>query len=325
MLPILAAVLAFITIGGLGWVFVGGDDSSAQAVKRAQNLGEPKKSAAIARKAAAANTPEARRKQILVQLQDADRRERKARTTLASRLKQAGLSLSVTTFYIISAVVGLATGLGALIFGLPILVVVGIALIFGLGLPRWVVGFLGKSRMKKFSLEFPNAVDVIVRGIKSGLPVHECFKIIARESPAPLGPEFQTLVEGLGVGLTLEQALEKMYGRMPTSELRFFTIVIAIQQKTGGNLAEALGNLSAVLRARRMMGEKIKALSSEALASAGIIASLPPAVMTMVMFTTPGYMMPLFTDFRGNFLLLIAAVLMSTGIFVMKRMISFKF
>lgn len=325
MLPILAAVLAFITIGGLGWVFVGGDDSSAQAVKRAQSLGEPKKSAALARKAAAANTPEARRKQILVQLQDADRRERKARTTLASRLKQAGLSLSVTTFYIISAVVGLVTGLGALIVGLPILVVLGIALIVGLGLPRWVVGFLGKSRMKKFSLEFPNAVDVIVRGIKSGLPVHECFKIIARESPAPLGPEFQKLVEGLGVGLTLEQALEKMYGRMPTSELRFFTIVIAIQQKTGGNLAEALGNLSAVLRARRMMGEKIKALSSEALASAGIIASLPPAVMTMVMFTTPGYMMPLFTDFRGNFLLLIAAVLMSTGIFVMKRMISFKF
>ena len=325
MLPILAAVLAFITIGGLGWVFVGGDDSSAQAVKRAQSMGESKKNPALARKAAAANTPEARRKQILVQLQDADRRERKARTTLASRLKQAGLSLSVTTFYIISAVVGLATGLGALIFGLPILVVVGIALIFGLGLPRWIVGFLGKSRMKKFSLEFPNAVDVIVRGIKSGLPVHECFKIIARESPAPLGPEFQTLVEGLGVGLTLEQALEKMYGRMPTSELRFFTIVIAIQQKTGGNLAEALGNLSAVLRARRMMGEKIKALSSEALASAGIIASLPPAVMTRVMFTTPGYMMPLFNDFRGNFLLLIAAVLMSTGIFVMKRMISFKF
>lgn len=325
MLPILAAVLAFITIGGLGWVFVGGDDSSAQAVKRAQSMGEGKKNPALARKAAAANTPEARRKQILLQLQDADRRERKARTTLASRLKQAGLSLSVTTFYIISAVVGLVTGLGALIFGLPILVGIGIALIFGLGLPRWIVGFLGKSRMKKFSLEFPNAVDVIVRGIKSGLPVHECFKIIARESPAPLGPEFQTLVEGLGVGLTLEQALEKMYGRMPTSELRFFTIVIAIQQKTGGNLAEALGNLSAVLRARRMMGEKIKALSSEALASAGIIASLPPAVMTMVMFTTPSYMMPLFTDFRGNFMLLMAALLMATGIFVMKRMISFKF
>ncbi len=325
MLPILAAVLAFITIGGLGWVFVGGDDSSAQAVKRAQNLGEAKKNPAIARKAAAANTPDARRKQILIQLQEADRRERKARTTLAARLKQAGLSLKVRTFYIISAVVGVVATLVALVLGLHILVVLGVALIFGLGLPRWVVGFLAKGRMKKFSLEFPNAVDVIVRGIKSGLPVHECFKIIGRESPAPLGPEFQKLVEGLGVGLTLEQALDKMYERMPTPELRFFTIVIAIQQKTGGNLAEALGNLSTVLRARRMMGEKIKALSSEALASAGIIASLPPVVMGMVLLTSPAYMMPLFNDFRGNFMLLVAVALMATGVFVMKRMISFKF
>jgi tight adherence protein B len=325
MLPILAAVLAFITIGGLGWVLVGGDDSSAQAVKRAQGLSDAKKNPAMARKAAATNTPEARRKQILVQLQDADRRERKARTTLAARLKQAGLNLTVRTFYIISAVVGVAAAVVAMVLGLHILLALGVALIFGLGLPRWVVGFLAKRRMKKFSLEFPNAVDVIVRGIKSGLPVHECFKIIARESPAPLGPEFQMLVEGLGVGMTLEQALERMYGRMPTPELRFFTIVIAIQQKTGGNLAEALGNLSAVLRARRMMGEKIKALSSEAMASAGIIASLPPVVMTMVMITAPSYMMPLFTDFRGNFMLLVAALLMATGVFVMKRMISFKF
>ena len=320
MLPILAAILAFVTIGGLGWALVGGDDSSTQALKRAQGLNQR---SPTARKAAQtqSNTPEARRKQILDQLKEADRKERKARMTMAAKLKQAGLSLNIRTFWIISA----SAGAVALVLGLHILVVLGVALIFGLGLPRWVVGFLAKGRMKKFSLEFPNAVDVIVRGIKSGLPVHECFKIIGRESPSPLGPEFQKLVEGLGVGLTLEQALDKMYERMPTPELRFFTIVIAIQQKTGGNLAEALGNLSTVLRARRMMGEKIKALSSEALASAGIIASLPPAVMTMVMFTTPSYMMPLFTDFRGNFMLLVAVALMATGVFVMKRMISFKF
>ncbi|WP_313012951.1 type II secretion system F family protein [Brevundimonas sp.] len=325
MLPILAAVLAFITIGGLGWVFVGGEDSSSQAVKRAQAIGDGKKNPAIARKAAAANTPEARRKQILVQLQEADRRDRKARTTLDARLKQAGLRMGARAFYIVSVVVGVIALLVALVLGLPILVVIGVGLIFGLGVPRWVIGFLAKRRTKKFSLEFPNAVDIIVRGIKSGLPVHECFKIIGRESPLPLGPEFQTLVEGLGVGMTLEQALDRMYQRMPTPELRFFTIVIAIQQKTGGNLAEALSNLSSVLRARRMMGEKIKALSSEALASAGIIASLPPAVMLMVMLTTPAYMMPLFNDIRGNFMLLMAAVLMATGVFVMKRMISFKF
>lgn len=325
MLPILAAVLAFITIGGLGWVLVGGDDSSGQALKRAKTLGEAKRDAAVARKAAvAAATPEARRKQILLQLQEAERRERKARANLTAKLKQAGLSLSLRTFYIGSAVIGLVAGFGALVGGLHPLLALGAGVIAGLGLPRWVVGFLAKRRMKKFSLEFPNAVDVIVRGIKSGLPVHECFKIIARESPVPLGPAFKKLVEALGVGMTLEQALEKMFEQMPTPELRFFTIVIAIQQKTGGNLAEALGNLSAVLRARRMMQEKVKALSSEALASAGIIASLPPAVMIMVMMVSPSYMMPLFTDIRGNFLLLIAAALMGTGVFVMKRMISFK-
>jgi tight adherence protein B len=161
--------------------------------------------------------------------------------------------------------------------------------------------------------------------LKSGLPVHDCFKIIARESPAPLGPEFQKLVEGMGVGLTLPQALEKMYERMPTPELKFFAIVISIQQKTGGNLAEALSNLTTVLRARKMMGEKIKALSSEATASAGIIGSLPPAVMILVSLTTPAYMAKLFTDPRGQFMLLVAVAMMGLGIFVMKKMISFKF
>ena len=326
MLPILAAVLAFITIGGLGWVFVGGDSSSDQALKRAQNFGGPKQSAASARKAAqAANTPEARRKQILQQLQEADRLERKARLNLPAKLKQAGLSMAPRTFWIISAVLGLTAGLAVVLFGLNPLIAIGVAIVFGLGLPRWVVSFLGKRRRKKFSNAFADAVDVIVRGIKSGLPVHDCFKIIARESPAPLGPEFQRLVEGMGVGLTLPQALDKMYERMPTPELKFFAIVIGIQQKTGGNLAEALSNLTTVLRARKMMGEKIKALSSEATASAGIIGSLPPAVMILVSLTTPAYMALLFTDPRGQFMLIVAVALMSLGVFVMKKMIAFKF
>ena len=325
MLPILAAVLAFITIGGLGWAFVGGGDSSEAAVKRAQSFGGPKQNMAAARKAAAANTPEARRKQIMQQLQESERAQRKARVSLASKLKQAGLATSIKTFWIISAVLGVVALLAPLLFGLNILIAVGAAVVFGLGLPRWVVGFLGARRRKKFSSHFADAVDVIVRGIKSGLPVHDCFKIIARESPAPLGGEFQTLVEGLGVGLNLQQALEKMYERMPTPELKFFAIVIGIQQKTGGNLAEALGNLSTVLRARKMMGEKIKALSSEATASAGIIGSLPPAVMILVSITTPAYMGKLFTDPRGQFMLLIAVMMMALGVFVMKRMISFKF
>lgn len=325
MLALLAAVLAFITIGSVGWVLVGGDDSSAQAVKRAQTFGGPKVDNGRLKKTAAANTPEARRKQIVDQLQEADRADRKARMSLKARIRHAGLSLTVRTFWIISGGLGVTALLVALMFGLNILMGMGLALIFGLGLPRWVLSFMAKGRMKKFSSQFADAVDVIVRGIKSGLPVHDCFKIIGRESPSPLGPEFQKLVEGLGVGLTLSEALNKMYERMPTPELKFFSIVMAIQQKTGGNLAEALTNLSTVLRARRMMGEKIKALSSEATASAGIIGSLPPAVMILVTLTTPAYMMILFTDPRGQFMLLVAVAMMSLGIFVMKKMISFKF
>lgn len=327
MLPILAAFLAFITIGGLGWVLVGGDDDTAQAVKRAKAMGGARDVKAAKRTAAAAvaNTPEARRKQILAQLQDVERRERKARMTMAAKLKQAGLSMSLRTFIIISVVAGVLSFLLALLLGLNLFLALGVGVAAGLGLPRWIVGHLGKKRMKKFSLAFPDAVDILVRGIKTGLPVHDCFKIIARESPEPLAGEFQRLVEGMGVGMTLSQSLAKMYERMPTPELNFFAIVIAIQQKSGGNLAEALGNLTTVLRARRLMSEKIKALSSEAIASAGIIASLPPVVMILVTLSSPSYMLLMFTDMRGQVMLLGSAIWMACGVFTMKRMISFKF
>ncbi len=326
LLPVLAAVLAFITIGGVGWVLVGGDDSSGQAVKRAKVLATSRtESVAAAKRAAVANTPEARRKQIMVQLREVDRRERKARMTTSAKLKQAGLELSLRTFVVISVAMGLIGALLAFVLGGNILIVLGVGIAMGLGLPRWVVNMKAKARMKKFSLAFPDAVDVLVRGIKTGLPVHDCFKVIARESPEPLAGEFRLLVEGMGVGLTLADALDKMYMRMPTPELKFFAIVIAIQQKSGGNLAEALSNLTSVLRARRMMGEKIKAMSSEAVASAAIIGSLPPAVMIMVTLTSPSYMMLLFTDVRGHVMLLGAVLWMATGVFVMKRMINFKF
>jgi tight adherence protein B len=245
--------------------------------------------------------------------------------TMGARLKQAGLGLSVRTFIIISAVAGVVGALLAFVLGANIVLVLGVGLAAGLGLPRWIVSFKAKARMKKFSLAFADAVDILVRGIKTGLPVHDCFKIIARESPEPLAGEFRLLVEGMGVGLTLAQALDKMYERMPTPELNFFAIVIAIQQKSGGNLAEALGNLTSVLRARRMMVEKIKALSSEAIASAGIIAALPPTVMILVMLSSPSYMLLMFTDMRGQVMLMASGVWMAIGVFVMKRMINFKF
>lgn len=326
---LLIAVLGFVTIAGLGFAFVGTGGSAETAVKRAQTLGVNEKGTGadgklrrkpVSREASA----EQRRKEILTKLKDAERQERKARVTLRNRLQQAGLSGDATRFWIASAVLAAVAGGLPLMLGQKPLVAIGAAFVAGIGLPRWAIGFMAKRRMKKFTEEFANAVDVIIRGIKSGLPVHDCLKIIGRESPAPLGPLFQRLVENVGMGLTLEQALEKMYESMPTPELRFFTIVVGIQQKTGGNLAEALTNLTVVLRARKMMREKIKALSSEATASAGIIGALPPGVMTIVMVTTPAYMSLMFTDPRGHLMLLGSAMWMGTGIFVMKKMISFK-
>ena len=323
---ILIAVLAFATIAGLGFVFAG-PQTNARVQKRAQAIAAtttPQRERA-ARQRAAVDVAGNRRKQLLKSLKEQERIQRKASVTLGARLQQAGLTISVPQFWIISGVLGLIVVVVALLLRANLILAFGAAFVAALGLPRWVVGFLAKRRTKKFTEVFADAIDIIVRGIRSGLPVGDCLKIIARESPQPLAGEFQRLVENLAMGITVEQGLEKMYERMPTSELRFFTIVLAIQSKTGGNLAEALANLSTVLRARKLMREKIKALSSEAIASASIIGAMPPGVMTMVMLTTPSYMMMMFTDKRGNVMLLFAVIWMSLGIFVMRRMINFKF
>ncbi|MFN3857294.1 MAG: type II secretion system F family protein [Caulobacter sp.] len=327
MTTLIIAVLAFITIAGLGFVFAGGGDSgSAKAAKRAQAIvsgGTPSARKAVAR--AAANTPEARRKQILKTLKDQEKQQKKATLSMAAKLQQAGLTGNVKTFYIISGAVGGVVFLILLLAVRNPLIALGAGFAAGFGLPRWVVGFLANRRIKKFTEHFSDAMDIIVRGIKSGLPVHDCLKIIGKESPEPLAGEFRRLVESIGMGQSMDVALEKMFERMPTHELRFFAIVLAIQAKTGGNLAEALNNLSVVLRARKMMREKIKALSSEAVASAFIIGALPPGVVVLITVTTPSYMAPMFTDPRGHLMLLGAAFWMGMGIFVMRKMINFKF
>ena len=170
-------------------------------------------------------------------------------------------------------------------------------------MPRWVLGFLFARRKKLFTKEFAGAIDVIVRSVRSGLPTNEALRIVARETPDPVGAEFTRLVDGLKVGVTLEQGLKKMHENMPTAEVGFFAIVMTIQAKSGGNLSEALSNLAFVLRDRKRLEGKIKAMSSEAKASAGIIGSLPPVVMGIVWLTTPAYINLLFTERVGNLML----------------------
>ncbi len=323
MLLFLCVLLAAASAGGVAFAFAWSDGSQAKAVKRAQSLGGASKVDRSQR--SAQDQTVNRRKKILTDLKAQERQQRKQSLTLESRLQQAGLATNVRGFWITSSAIGAVMLLVGFIVSHSFLVALGLAFAAGLGLPRWVLGFLAKRRVKKFTSAFPDATDVIVRGIKSGLPVHDCLKVISTEAPKPLNEEFAKVVENLGMGLSMDQCLEKLYSRMPTSEVRFFAIVLGIQQKTGGNLAEALNNLSVVLRSRKLMVEKIKAMSGEAVASAGIIGVLPAAIMLLVQLTTPKYMAPLYTDPRGHVLLMIGAFWMGAGIFVMRKMINFKF
>ena len=201
----------------------------------------------------------------------------------------------------------------------------GLAFAAGFGLPRWTLGYLKKRREKAFLKALPDAVDVIVRGIKAGLPLFESIKVVAADAPEPLKGEFLAIIETQAIGMPLGDACTRLFERMPVPEANFFGIVIAIQQKSGGNLSEALGNLSKVLRDRKKMAEKIQAMSMEAKASAGIIGSLPPIVMLLVYLSTPDYISLLWTHPTGQLMLVACVVWMSVGIFVMKRMINFDF
>ena len=319
----LTAVLIFGAVGGAGWAFAGGMSGKARsrvaAVAKVPSVGR------FAALRGPADTGQ-RRKNVTALLKEIDkqRERRKERPTLRRRLTRAGLSIEPRTFWILSALTALGFAFFCFVMGYPWFAVVGVAFGAGAGLPRWVVSFLTKRRQKKFTAEFATAIDVIVRSVRSGLPVNEALKIVAKESPDPVGSEFRMLIEGLKVGVTLDQGLKRMHDNMPTAEVSFFAIVMAIQLKSGGNLSEALSNLAAVLRDRKRLQGKIKAMSSEAKASAGIIGSLPVVVASLVYFTTPGYIMLLFTERMGNLMLLACGIWMSIGIAVMRKMISFK-
>jgi len=268
-----------------------------------------------------------RRKSVQDSLKDLEKKQReqtkRVATTMKARLSQAGLSLTVTKFYIFSAIFGLFTFVLTLVAGAGLLVSLGAAFIVAAGLPRWLVGFLVKRRLNKFLEEFPNSLDVMVRSIKSGLPLTDALRLIAAEGQEPVRSEFRRIVEAQQVGLSVPEACARMFTNIPLQEVNFFSIVIAIQSQAGGNLSEALGNLSRVLRERRKMRAKVNALSMEAKASAAIIGALPFLVAFLVYLTSPEYIMILFQDPRGHLILGISGIWMSIGILVMRNMINF--
>ena len=260
-----------------------------------------------------------------IELKQKAKAKRSNSPPLALRLEQAGLKWSKRTFFIISGVTGAIFFVAGWYVGGSFLAALALLAVGAFGAPRWFINFMRKRRIAKFLNEFANAVDVIVRGIKAGLPLNDCIRIIANEAAEPVKSEFRHLSETQAMGISLADAVVKLPERMPVAEANFFAIVIAIQQRSGGNLAEALSNLSRVLRERRKMKGKIQAMSMEAKASGGIIGALPIIVMGLVYLTSPGYIALLFTDPVGNMILAASACWMTMGIFVMKKMINFDF
>jgi tight adherence protein B len=314
--------LAATGIGGLAWVFLYPLLSGERkAESRRASIAKPDPTARTVDK-----SQRSRREQVEGTLKDLEaRRQKEKRLPLSMRLTQAGLDWSTKKFMVISVILAAVFFAGAMFVGGGLLAAVGLAFGAGFGLPRWGLGYLKKRREKKFLRALPDAVDVIVRGIKAGLPLFESLKVVAADSPEPLRGEFLAIIETQAIGMPLGDACQRLFERMPVPEANFFGIVIAIQQKSGGNLSEALGNLSKVLRDRKKMAEKIQAMSMEAKASAGIIGSLPPIVMLLVYLTTPAYIALLWTHPTGQLMLVGCVIWMSIGIMVMKKMINFDF
>jgi len=322
MQPLALFFLVTVAIGGIAWVFLypilSGEKKAEQ---RRANIA--KAEPAVTRQV---RGQKSRRDSIEGTLREMEERHKKQkRQPLTVRITQAGLSWSKQRYYITSAVLGIGAFLAGTIIDTGLLTALGLGFAAGLGVPSWLLKFLKKRREEKFIDALPDAVDVIVRGIKAGLPLLDSLKVITIDSPEPLRSEFAAIVETQAVGMPLGEACSKLYDRMPLPEANFFGIVIAIQQKSGGNLSEALGNLSRVLRDRKKMRGKIKAMSTEAKASAAIIGALPIAVMCLVYITSPDYIVVLFTEPMGRLMLAGSAVWMTMGILVMRKMINFDF
>jgi tight adherence protein B len=271
------------------------------------------------------STTNARQIRIQDKLQELEEKgnRKKRRTEIRIKLLQAGLDISVRKYFFFTGILGLTLGVIVILFQFSIYVGICVAIAGAFGLPDIILRRIAKSRQKKFTENFSDALDVMVRGVKSGLPVGECLTIIGREALEPVGESFRHLVEGQKLGIALNESLERGIARMPTPEFKFFSIVLLIQQQTGGNLADTIEGLATVLRGRKKMKDKITALSTEAKTSAGIIGSLPFCVTGCMWLMNPDYIGLLFIETTGNIMLIGGLTSMGIGVFVMSKMINF--
>ena len=243
---------------------------------------------------------------------------------LRKRLEMTGKDIGLGKYAMICLGTALAVAMLMMLRGAPILLSVIFGLFCGIGLPHFIIGKLIIRRVNKFNASFPDAIELMVRGLRSGLPITETLTIVAQEVPGPVGIEFRTVADKMKIGRTMEGALQDTAERLGTAEFQFFVITLAIQRETGGNLAETLSNLANVLRMRAQMKLKIRAMSSESKASAYIVGALPFIVFGLVWFINPKYMQGFFVDPRLIVAGLGGLVWMSIGAFIMAKMVNFE-
>lgn len=320
---VLGAIAFAAIVFTLVWPHLDGERARNRMASATENRNKK-----VANRAAADNAAN-RRKAVAETLKDIESRNKDEKVSLAMKLQQAGLHATPRSFWMWSIAIGAGLAFTTFVLmpnsGMAPVATIAVWFIGTFGLPRFVLKKLIARRQNKFLTELANSLDVVVRGVKSGLPLNECLGIVARESPEPLASEFREVVEEQRIGVPLSEALERLAERIPLPEVRFLTIVISIQQQAGGNLSEALGNLSNVLRDRYRLAAKVKALSAEAKASAMILASLPPGVMVMMSMTAPDFSEPLFTTRTGTMFIMAGLGWMTCGILIMRKMISFKY
>ena len=324
MTPLLLIILATITIGAAGLALVPSALGGGRASKRRKALQGNVRVNRL--EIEAARSREDRRKSVQQALkQQTDALHAKKRVALPQLLFQAGMTIKPAAFIRNSVIFGAVVLVLLVLVQVPLYLAPVFAVAAAYLLPRMWVNRKRRKYQAAFLDELPNAVEAIVRGVKTGLPLNDSMRVVAKDTKEPVRSEFARVLDQQSFGFSMTEAVQVLLDRVPLPEVNFFVVVISVQQQAGGNLSEALGNLARVLRNRKKMKQKVKAMSSEAKASAGIIGSLPIVVAVLVSVVSPNYLVPLFTTPVGNLCLAIGLIMLAMGVFVMNRMVKFDF
>ena len=316
---LIIAALATLAAAGIGYAFLEPLLSGAnRAEKRQAAFAEPRS------KRRSNEEFSSRKRQVSESLKELEARRVNKTLTLEQRFEQAGVSWSRQKFFIVSAAAGGFLALLLFMLSRQPIALIGGGILGGFVLPRWLLTKMAKKRIARFLEEFPNAIEAIVRGIRSGLPLNDCFRLVANEAKEPVKSEFRSVMEAQAMGVAVGDATARIFERVPTQEVNFFAIVIQIQSKSGGNLGEILGNLSKVIRERKKLRNKVEAMSMEAKSSAGIIGALPFVVGVLVYFGSPNYISLLWTTNAGKLGIGASLAIMLVGGLVMRKMINFE-